>query len=165
MHRPLPFTTIMGIDVAYNVFYFLITFYGVILGTYRFHFYFVCVQFFVFLKKIPSCFHPKFLEVFSIFGCYLIIFWLWYFFHYLLFNSFHTEMLLDGEPIINIPPKTIQLSKIDFTKEERAFYLYLEESSRQKLKVVSSLHSQFSLCCILPISRQKLSPSPCCLTW
>jgi len=52
-------------------------------------------------------------------------------------------MLLDGEPIINIPPKTIQLSKIDFTKEERAFYLYLEESSRQKLKVVSSLHSQF----------------------
>ncbi|XP_039774119.1 helicase-like transcription factor CHR28 isoform X2 [Panicum virgatum] len=44
------------------------------------------------------------------------------------------EMLLDGEPIINIPPKTNQLSKIDFTKEERAFYLYLEESSRQKLK-------------------------------
>jgi len=74
------------------------------------------------------------------------------------------EMLLDGEPIINIPPKTIQLSKIDFTKEERAFYLYLEESSRQKLKVVSSLHSQFSLFCILSASRQYLSPSPCCLT-
>jgi hypothetical protein len=63
-------------------------------------------------------------------------------------------MLLDGEPIINIPPKTIQLSKIDFTKEERAFYLYLEESSCQKLKVVSSLHSQFSLFCILSISSQ-----------
>ncbi|CAO2043836.1 unnamed protein product [Urochloa humidicola] len=44
------------------------------------------------------------------------------------------EMLLDGEPIIKIPPKTIQLSKIDFTKEERAFYLNLEESSRQTLK-------------------------------
>ncbi|CAD6259487.1 unnamed protein product [Miscanthus lutarioriparius] len=44
------------------------------------------------------------------------------------------ETLLDGEPIIKIPPKTIQLSKIDFTKEERAFYLRLEENSRQTLK-------------------------------
>ncbi|CAL5025297.1 unnamed protein product [Urochloa decumbens] len=44
------------------------------------------------------------------------------------------ETLLDGEPIIKIPPKTIQLSKIDFTKEERAFYLNLEGSARKTLK-------------------------------
>ncbi|RCV35545.1 hypothetical protein SETIT_7G248400v2 [Setaria italica] len=44
------------------------------------------------------------------------------------------ETLIDGEPILKLPPKTIQLSKIDFTQEERAFYLTLEEGSRQKFK-------------------------------
>ncbi|XP_062184169.1 helicase-like transcription factor CHR28 isoform X2 [Phragmites australis] len=44
------------------------------------------------------------------------------------------ETLIDGEPIIKLPPKTIQLSKIDFTQDERAFYLTLEEGSRQKFK-------------------------------
>ncbi|KAL6844538.1 hypothetical protein ACP4OV_026211 [Aristida adscensionis] len=44
------------------------------------------------------------------------------------------ETLIDGEPIIKLPPKTIQLNKIDFTEEERAFYLTLEEGSRQKFK-------------------------------
>jgi hypothetical protein len=57
---------------------------------------------------------------------------------------FIIETLLDGEPIIKIPPKTIQLSTIDFTKEERAFYLRLEENSRQTLKVVTSLHLELS---------------------
>lgn len=52
----------------------------------------------------------------------------------------HTETLIDGEPILKLPPKTIQLSKIDFTPEERAFYLTLEEGSRQKFKVPSTLH-------------------------
>lgn len=47
----------------------------------------------------------------------------------------HTETLIDGEPILKLPPKTIQLNKIDFTQEERAFYLTLEEGSRQKFKV------------------------------
>lgn len=46
----------------------------------------------------------------------------------------HTETLIDGEPILKLPPKTIQLNKIDFTQEERAFYLTLEEGSRQKFK-------------------------------
>uniref|UniRef100_J3M1N6 Uncharacterized protein n=2 Tax=Oryza brachyantha TaxID=4533 RepID=J3M1N6_ORYBR len=44
------------------------------------------------------------------------------------------ETLIDGEPIIKIPPKTIQLSKIDFIKEERTFYMMLEEGSREKFK-------------------------------
>ncbi|KAM0894324.1 hypothetical protein ACQ4PT_024505 [Festuca glaucescens] len=44
------------------------------------------------------------------------------------------ETLLDGEPIIKIPPKTIALKKINFTQEERYFYLALEEGSRQKFK-------------------------------
>jgi len=63
-----------------------------------------------------------------------------FFFIDLLLIYFIIETLLDGEPIIKIPPKTIQLSKIDFTKEERAFYLRLEENSHQTLKVVTSLH-------------------------
>ncbi|KAG8043599.1 hypothetical protein GUJ93_ZPchr0458g22815 [Zizania palustris] len=44
------------------------------------------------------------------------------------------ETLIDGEPIIKLPPKTIQLSKIDFTQEERSFYMMLEEGSREKFK-------------------------------
>uniref|UniRef100_A0ACD5UUY2 Uncharacterized protein n=1 Tax=Avena sativa TaxID=4498 RepID=A0ACD5UUY2_AVESA len=44
------------------------------------------------------------------------------------------ETLLDGEPIIKIPGKTIELKKITFTQEERYFYLALEEGSRQKFK-------------------------------
>ncbi|KAA8519836.1 hypothetical protein F0562_014074 [Nyssa sinensis] len=38
--------------------------------------------------------------------------------------------LLDGEPIINLPPKSIELKKVDFTKEERDFYCRLEADSR-----------------------------------
>ncbi|CAA0825121.1 SNF2 domain-containing protein / helicase domain-containing protein / zinc finger protein-related [Striga hermonthica] len=37
---------------------------------------------------------------------------------------------IDGEPIINLPPKTIELKKIDFSKEERDFYCRLEAESR-----------------------------------
>ncbi|KAI4963054.1 hypothetical protein ZWY2020_019794 [Hordeum vulgare] len=47
------------------------------------------------------------------------------------------ETLLDGEPIIKVPPKTIELKKINFTQEERYFYLALEEGSREKFKVAS----------------------------
>ncbi|KAE9461830.1 hypothetical protein C3L33_06264, partial [Rhododendron williamsianum] len=38
--------------------------------------------------------------------------------------------LLDGEPIINLPPKSVELRKVDFTKEERDFYCRLEADSR-----------------------------------
>ncbi|KAL0300734.1 UNVERIFIED_CONTAM: Helicase-like transcription factor CHR28 [Sesamum radiatum] len=38
--------------------------------------------------------------------------------------------LIDGEPIINLPPKTIELKKVDFSKEERDFYCRLEAESR-----------------------------------
>ncbi|KAL8112980.1 helicase-like transcription factor CHR28 isoform X3 [Apium graveolens] len=37
---------------------------------------------------------------------------------------------LDGEPIINLPPKTVVLKKVDFTMEERDFYTTLEAESR-----------------------------------
>ena len=47
----------------------------------------------------------------------------------------YVETTINGEPIINLPPKTIKLQKVDFTKEERAFYLTLEERSRQQFKV------------------------------
>ena len=45
--------------------------------------------------------------------------------------------LLDGKPIINLPPKTIELSKVDFSIEERAFYMKLESDSRNQFKVSS----------------------------
>ncbi|KAI8567575.1 hypothetical protein RHMOL_Rhmol02G0132600 [Rhododendron molle] len=38
--------------------------------------------------------------------------------------------LLDGEPIINLPPKSIELKKVEFTDEERDFYCRLEADSR-----------------------------------
>ncbi|CAI9787921.1 unnamed protein product [Fraxinus pennsylvanica] len=38
--------------------------------------------------------------------------------------------LIDGEPIINLPPKIIELKKVDFSKEERDFYRSLEANSR-----------------------------------
>ncbi|WCJ26979.1 SNF2 domain-containing protein / helicase domain-containing protein / zinc finger protein-related [Euphorbia peplus] len=41
---------------------------------------------------------------------------------------------LDGEPIINLPPKTIELRKVDFTDEERDFYTRLEADSRDQFR-------------------------------
>uniref|UniRef100_A0A0D9X514 RING-type domain-containing protein n=1 Tax=Leersia perrieri TaxID=77586 RepID=A0A0D9X514_9ORYZ len=48
------------------------------------------------------------------------------------------ETMIDGQPIINLPPKTINLDKVDFTKEERNFYLTLEERSRQQFKAYAA---------------------------
>ncbi|KAL1095332.1 hypothetical protein V6Z11_D06G149100 [Gossypium hirsutum] len=42
--------------------------------------------------------------------------------------------LLDGEPIINLPPKMIELRKVEFTKAERDFYSRLESDSRAQFK-------------------------------
>lgn len=44
--------------------------------------------------------------------------------------------LIDGEPIIKLPPKLINLKKIYFSPEEREFYSNLEADSRQKFKVI-----------------------------
>ncbi|CAH9081361.1 unnamed protein product [Cuscuta epithymum] len=37
---------------------------------------------------------------------------------------------IDGEPIINLPPKRIELKRVEFTDEERDFYCKLESDSR-----------------------------------
>ncbi|KAJ0965942.1 hypothetical protein J5N97_027080 [Dioscorea zingiberensis] len=42
--------------------------------------------------------------------------------------------LLDGKPIISLPPKTVTLKKVDFSDEERAFYSTLEAESREQFK-------------------------------
>ncbi|XP_068668261.1 helicase-like transcription factor CHR28 isoform X2 [Aristolochia californica] len=42
--------------------------------------------------------------------------------------------LLDGKPIINLPPKTVLLKKVDFSGEEREFYSRLEADSRAQFK-------------------------------
>ncbi|CAM8987954.1 unnamed protein product [Rhodiola kirilowii] len=41
---------------------------------------------------------------------------------------------IGGEPIINLPPKSIQLNKVDFSPEERMFYSKLEAESRSQFK-------------------------------
>lgn len=46
--------------------------------------------------------------------------------------------LLDGKPIITLPPKTINLEKVDFSYEERAFYKKLEADSRSQFKAYAA---------------------------
>ncbi|CAN4123761.1 unnamed protein product [Withania somnifera] len=46
--------------------------------------------------------------------------------------------VIDGEPIINLPPKTIQLKKVAFSAEERAFYNKLEAESRSQFKAYAA---------------------------
>ncbi|KAM7463253.1 hypothetical protein LguiA_031374 [Lonicera macranthoides] len=46
--------------------------------------------------------------------------------------------LIDGEPIINLPPKTIHLDKVDFSAKERAFYSKLETDSRTQFKAYAA---------------------------
>ncbi|KAJ4894090.1 SNF2 domain-containing protein / helicase domain-containing protein / zinc finger protein-related [Raphanus sativus] len=46
--------------------------------------------------------------------------------------------LLDGKPIINLPPKKISLSKVDFSVEERSFYKKLEADSRSQFKAYAA---------------------------
>lgn len=43
--------------------------------------------------------------------------------------------LIDGEPIITLPPKSVNLKKVDFSLEERDFYTQLETASRSQFKV------------------------------
>ncbi|KAK2644149.1 hypothetical protein Ddye_019344 [Dipteronia dyeriana] len=43
--------------------------------------------------------------------------------------------LLDGQPIINLPPKVIELKKVEFSDEERKFYSQLEIDSRDQFQV------------------------------
>ncbi|CAG7877015.1 unnamed protein product [Brassica rapa] len=46
--------------------------------------------------------------------------------------------LLDGKPIINLPPKKISLSKVEFSVEERSFYKKLEADSRSQFKAYAA---------------------------
>ncbi|XP_021740504.1 helicase-like transcription factor CHR28 [Chenopodium quinoa] len=42
--------------------------------------------------------------------------------------------LLDGKPIINLPPKSVKLKKVEFSEEEREFYSKLEADSRAQFQ-------------------------------
>nr|GEW86031.1 helicase-like transcription factor CHR28 [Tanacetum cinerariifolium] len=46
--------------------------------------------------------------------------------------------LIDGKPIIILPPKTINLTSVDFSTEERAFYVKLEAESRSRFKAYAA---------------------------
>uniref|UniRef100_A0A7N0ZW94 Uncharacterized protein n=1 Tax=Kalanchoe fedtschenkoi TaxID=63787 RepID=A0A7N0ZW94_KALFE len=49
-------------------------------------------------------------------------------------DSNGADTRIGGEPIINLPPKSIQLSKVDFSPDERLFYSKLEAESRSQFK-------------------------------
>lgn len=72
-------------------------------------------------------------------------------------NSFDVGTLLDGEPIINLPPKTVNLSKVEFSSEERAFYSKLESDSRSKFKVLIMLIVFFQFGCFGELLNTRLS--------
>ncbi|GAB4839661.1 Helicase-like transcription factor chr28 [Ancistrocladus abbreviatus] len=44
------------------------------------------------------------------------------------------DTVLDGLPIISLPPKFVELKRVNFTAEERAFYIKLEAESRSLFK-------------------------------
>lgn len=46
--------------------------------------------------------------------------------------------LIDGQPIISLPPKDIKLNKVEFSAEERAFYSKLEAASRSQFKAYAA---------------------------
>ncbi|URE25963.1 SNF2 family N-terminal domain [Musa troglodytarum] len=46
--------------------------------------------------------------------------------------------MINGEPIITLPPKIVTLKKVDFSEEERAFYINLEAESREQFKVYAN---------------------------
>ncbi|PWA57475.1 Helicase, C-terminal [Artemisia annua] len=48
------------------------------------------------------------------------------------------DTVIDGQPIITLPPKTIKLSSVDFSTEERDFYLKLEADSRSQFKAYAA---------------------------
>lgn len=54
--------------------------------------------------------------------------------------------LIDGKPIVDLPPKTIQLTKVDFSIEERSFYKKLEADSRSQFKVCLLFNLYYSFC-------------------
>ncbi|MBA0649189.1 hypothetical protein Goklo_016780, partial [Gossypium klotzschianum] len=51
---------------------------------------------------------------------------------------FYLATLIDGEPIIKLPPKSVLMSKVDFTAEERDFYTQLEADSRSQFKAYAA---------------------------
>ncbi|KAJ8431928.1 hypothetical protein Cgig2_023737 [Carnegiea gigantea] len=48
------------------------------------------------------------------------------------------ETLLDGQPIISLPPKFIKMKTVNFSTEERAFYTQLEAESRSQFKAYAA---------------------------
>ncbi|KAH0943331.1 hypothetical protein HID58_002968 [Brassica napus] len=46
--------------------------------------------------------------------------------------------LLDGQPLINLPPKKVNLNKVEFSVEELSFYKKLEAESRSRFKAYAA---------------------------
>ncbi|KAA8541439.1 hypothetical protein F0562_025402 [Nyssa sinensis] len=66
--------------------------------------------------------------------------------------------LLDGEPIINLPPKTVHLTKVDFSPEERVFYSKLEAESRSQFKAYAAAGTLNQNYCKYSIDASAASP-------
>lgn len=44
------------------------------------------------------------------------------------------ETLIEGHPIVNLPPKSLEMNVLDFSEKERAFYNDLESASQKQFK-------------------------------
>ncbi|KAL8218489.1 hypothetical protein R6Q57_021862 [Mikania cordata] len=64
------------------------------------------------------------------------------------------ETLIDGKPIVNLPPMTVELTMVDFSPEERAFYVKLEADLCSQFKTYADAGTvnmiyEYILCMIL----------------
>ena len=53
----------------------------------------------------------------------------------ILWGSFSVGTLLDGEPIISLPPKSVELKKVEYLEEKQDFYSRLEADSQAQFQV------------------------------
>lgn len=50
-------------------------------------------------------------------------------------KCFCAASLIDGKPIVNLPPRIVKLQQSEFSMEERFFYSNLETESRAQFQV------------------------------
>ncbi|GFP98264.1 uncharacterized ATP-dependent helicase c23e6.02 [Phtheirospermum japonicum] len=72
--------------------------------------------------------------------------------------------IIDGQRIIILPPKTIELQKIEFTKEERDFYVRLESDSRtqfQEYAAAGTVRQNYAIILVMLLRLRQACGHPC----
>lgn len=52
-------------------------------------------------------------------------------------RCFCAASFIDGKPIVNLPPRIVNLQQSEFSLEERSFYSNLEADSRAQFQVTN----------------------------